>query len=255
MVILLLSYLLSNYADLSRAQVQTVQTDGLEYALECPAVTDPSKIIRHFAYTACYDEMRVIPEWVAWELTSEEVDGSFAREENFHPDPDWKGMQAENKDYVRSGYSRGHMAPAGDMKFSEQAMKESFYFTNVCPQLAAVNNGNWKSLEEKCRKWAHKYGTVWIACGPIVTSSNPATIGWNEIVVPDAFFKVVMIQDKGVLHGVGFVFPHDDSNRKYETLAMPIDKVESITGLDFFAALPDEVENAMESSYDWSVWK
>lgn len=229
--------------------------DNSTLPMECPAVSDSTHLIRHSAYTVSYNEDWLIPEWVAWELTSDEADGKFPREQQFNPDPDWKGHQAENKDYTRSGYTRGHMAPAGDMKFSEQAMKESFYFTNVCPQLAESNNGNWNSLEEKCRRWAHKYGAVRIACGPVVTSDSPKTIGWNEIIVPDAFFKVVLVEYKGRWNGVGFIFPHEDGNTKFEDFAMTIDEVETTTGLDFFPALPDDIENAVEASFDWSFWK
>lgn len=229
--------------------------DSSALPMECPAVKDQSHILRHYAYTLSYNEDMRIPEWVAWELESDEVDGHYPREDSFNPDPDWKGAQADNRDYTRSGYTRGHMAPAGDMKFSQEAMRESFYMTNVCPQLSTVNAGNWNSLEEKCRRLAHKYGAVKIVCGPIVSSDHPKTIGWNDVVVPDAFFKVLLVEYRGKWHGVGFIFPHDESNERYETLAMTIDDVEKATGLDFFPSLPDDIENAVESAYDWTFWK
>ena len=141
-----------------------------------------------------------IPNWVAYELTDEMVAGTVPRYDRFQPDPNLpRHLSADNDDYRRSGYDRGHMVPAGDMKWSEQAMKESFYFTNICPQNNNLNAGVWNSLEQQVRGLARRKGSIYVVCGPIVNDSTQ-TIGANRVVIPDAFYKTLLQNDKGEWH-------------------------------------------------------
>lgn len=226
--------------------------------LEIPAfLTDrPEEVIWHDGYTVSFNRRTKIPNWVAWELTKARTEGTVSRSDDFQPDPDVKkGSTAEDSDYRGSGYDRGHMCPAADNKYSEQAMTECFYFSNMCPQLHSLNGGDWKELEEKCHKWARKYESIYIVCGPIVYSSYPKTIGQNKITVPDAFYKVIMRQDKdGDAKAIGYVFKHKKQNKPLKEYAVSVDEVEELTGIDFFSKLPDDVEDKMEASfnvYDW----
>ena len=68
-----------------------------------------------------------------------------------------RSPQTSTGDYTKSGYDRGHMAPAADMKWNKQAMEESFYMSNICPQNPNLNRGDWNDLEEKSRQMAKKY--------------------------------------------------------------------------------------------------
>ena len=105
------------------------------------------QVIRHEGYTVSYNSDYKIANWVAYELTAEEAKSKKTERSNkFVPDPMVKGATATNEDYTRTGYDRGHMAPAGDMKWSAKAMRESFYFSNICPQKPALNRGIWKEL-------------------------------------------------------------------------------------------------------------
>lgn len=80
---------------------------------------------------------------MAWELTREETKGEADRYDKFMPDPELPEPRVVHKDYTKSGYDRGHMAPAADMKWSKQAMAESFYMSNICPQVGNLNRGDW----------------------------------------------------------------------------------------------------------------
>ena len=102
-----------------------------------------------------------IPNWVSWELTADETDGNVARSNKFSADPEMEGS-AETWDYSYSGYDRGHMAPAGDMRWDKEAMSQTFYMTNICPQVKTLNAGSWKNLEEKCRQWAEAESAIYI---------------------------------------------------------------------------------------------
>ena len=178
------------------APIPSTQTTGPEY-LEIPkSLTQRKEIILHrTGYTVSYNPFFKTPNWAAWELTQQETTGNEKRKNKFTPDPDLPEPRIEHSDYTNSGYDRGHMAPAADMKWSEKAMEESFYMSNICPQNKKLNRDDWGDLEETCRKWARKYGKVFIACGPIYSQKNPKRIGKHQLAVPDQFFKVVLIYD------------------------------------------------------------
>ena len=224
--------------------------------LEIPQISDhrSQQIIEHLAYTVSYNHDWLIPNWVAYELTAQEVSGAEQRSNHFAPDPLVKGKPVVTKDYSNSGYDRGHMAPAGDMKWSEQAMRESFYMTNICPQNHSNNAGDWKDLEELARDLAQKYKSLYICCGPIVTDVSN-TIGVRRIVVPQAFYKVFLRQKKdGSWTAIGFVMPNAAGNRPLMTYMRSVDEVEQLTGIDFFYHLPDSIEDIIEADYTISDW-
>ena len=163
-----------------------------------------SQVIEHTGYRVSYNQTWCIPNWVAYELTRTEVAGQFPRRGSFCPDPKVIGYTAVTSDYTKSGWDRGHMAPAGDMKWSETAMYESCYLSNICPQNPDLNGGRWRILEEKCRDLADDYSSVNIVCGPIIEDGRYGTIGDSKVVVPDAFFKVLLIKqgDRYVIFGI-----------------------------------------------------
>ena len=214
----------------------------------------PEQVIRHTGFTTSYNDQWRIPNWVAWELTREETTGSVGRSQQFVADPDVKGKSASTYDYSKSGYDRGHMAPAGDMKWSQQAMDESFYLTNICPQHHDINAGQWEKLENRCRGWAKFHGRVWISCGPVM-SVNPATIGENKVAVPSGFFKVVCTERRGQYHAIGFLFPNNPCQGSIWEYAMSVDEVEEVVGHDFFHNLPDAIEAVVERSWNEKFWK
>lgn len=225
--------------------------------LEIPAAVQGGshRLIAREGYTLLYNTERLIPDWVAYELTALETEGDEPRGEHFKKDPEILGLQAENDDYRNSGWDKGHMAPAADMKWSESAMEDCFYLTNICPQDHKLNTGTWKKLEEQCREYARYFGNLYIVCGPIVENNRYGTIGDNGVMVPDGFFKVLLAPYYGKYVGVGFLFENKKGGKKLVEHAVTVDEVERVTGLDFFPSLPDDVEKAVESAIDKSAWK
>lgn len=214
----------------------------------------PEQVIEHLGYTVSYNPKWLVPNWVAYELTNFESDGEQERSNHFKPDPLVKGDPVTTSDYSKSGYDRGHMAPAADMKWSEQAMRESFYMTNICPQIHNLNAGDWKDLEELTRDWARKYGNIYIACGPIV-EANYQTIGKSHsIAVPSAFYKVFLRQTRKGWASIGFIMPNKAGNRPLMTYMLTVDEIEKQSGIDFFYNLPDSIESQVENTYSISDW-
>lgn len=220
-----------------------------------PIISDtiPSLLQKRYCYSVSYNKDTRQPNWVAWHLTAEHTDGPIGRLSNFHEDEEVPAPRATLADYRKSGWSRGHMCPAGDNKWNETAMYESFALTNVCPQNASLNSGLWNSIEMDCRKWAKKYGDVYIVCGPVFLNKEHETIGENRVVVPEAFFKVILCL-QGKPKAIGYIVRNTEGKKKKDLFVNTVDDVERITGMDFFPALPDDIENEVEAHADLSVW-
>ena len=212
---------------------------------------DDYDLIQYTGHLVSFNTETLIPNWVYYELVKSETNGDNTREgKNFRKDPDLQRPQAEDDDYRNSGWSRGHMAPAGDFKWSDKAMTETFYFTNCCPQNQSLNAGQWSTLEKKVRNWAKKYGKVLVVTGPIIGENIYGTIGDNNVVVPDAFFKAVVAGDQSI----AFVMYNRPENENMQKCAMTVDELEKLSGYDFFSELDDEFENRVEASYKLSYW-
>lgn len=203
-------------------------------------------IVEHTAYVLSYSEAHEQASWVSYLLTRAHTTPKYKRSDRFLPDPKIPTGSATNADYRNSGYDRGHLAPAADMSWSEIAMRESFYYSNMSPQLPAFNRGVWKRLEEQIRDWANKYDSLYIVTGGVLTEGLP-TIGINKVSVPRYYYKV-LYRKEGALHfGIGFVLPNAASSQTLPKFALSIDQVEKITGIDFFPMLPDSIEQKVES--------
>lgn len=214
----------------------------------------PEQILKRTGYVASYNKTTLLPNWVAWHLTAERTEGSAKRSGvDFAEDTEVPEPRATDWDYYNSGYDRGHMCPAADNKWSKKAMEESFLFTNMCPQNGNLNRGDWNEMEMACRKWAKKYGDLYIVCGPILYKGKHKTIGKNKVVVPEAFFKVVLRTGDDP-QAIGFIYKNTSGNRPKDSYVNTVDEVERITGIDFFSSLPDNVEKNVEATADIANW-
>ena len=233
------------------ASVGTQRVVSATEGVELPAYDVSEDIVVHLGYTASYNHTTLLPNWVAWELTAEEVTDAYDFQCSFSRDPDVQFPKASREDYSYSGWDKGHMAPRADMKWSGQALEESYYFTNICPQDHAMNSGSWRKVEELTRRLAKHYGAVYVVCGPVVGSGRYGTIGKSGVQVPDAFFKALAVNTSDGYRTVAFLMensPQDGSPRRY---AVTVDSVESVVGLNLFPSLPEETE----AVYDWNYWK
>lgn len=225
-----------------------------DFCLAVKLAPNNQQILKRTAYSLSYNSELLIPNWVAWRLTAEHADGNCPRDNDYYEDENVSYPKATNEDYRGSGWSRGHMCPAGDNKWDAKAMRESNLLTNICPQHASLNSGLWNAIEHDCRKWAKKYGEVYIVCGPILLNKEHETIGKNKIVVPEAFFKVILRLNPEPA-AIGFIVRNNEGKKKKDQFINTVDDVERITGIDFFPALPDSIENKVEASSNINDWQ
>jgi len=211
------------------------------------------QIVKHKYYTLAYSEENEQPAWVYYTLRKNQVGGSEPRSNNFTPDPMVSTLTADDIDYKKSGYDKGHMLPAADMSWSADAMRETFYYSNVSPQVPSFNRGAWKKLEEKVRRWAVEFDSVKVYVGPVF-KDNIKRIGPDSVTVPGHYFKVIVKYYNSTYSGIGFIFPNKKIVEPIYKYAVTIDSVENYTNLDFYSYLPDDTENKMESVFDLASW-
>ncbi len=238
--------------------VSLPEQDGPDYSLyeispELPRVADGSMVLSHAGFALLYDDAYRQARWVAYELTRDETSGRFKRTDRFMPDPLASQGTASDADYLRSGYDRGHLAPAADMGWSEVAIAESFYYSNISPQTPGFNRGIWKRLEERVRDWAIEYDAVYVVTGPVLTPGAPV-IGPDRVAVPAYFFKVLLDFRGQSVKGIGFILPNASSSLPLTHFAVPIDSVERVTGIDFFPWFSPEQEQLAEGAVCLPCW-
>lgn len=219
-----------------------------------PEISRDDIILDYEGFTVSYNSETLTPKWVAYELTKEEVEGTYSRSGNFSMDLNYYGKQAIREDYANSTWDKGHMAPAADMKWSERAMKESFYLTNICPQNHTLNGKSWHTLEKRVRGWAQQYGSVYTVCGPIYNENRYGKIGANGVHIPDAFFKALLVPYEGAYSGVAFIMGNDSVPHPVSESFLTIDELEMIMDLNLFVNLNFDTDEAVERQVIRSVW-
>lgn len=226
-------------------------SDNLDYGV--PGGCD--FVIEREGYALGYRRAWRQSAWVSYRLTAAEVCAAVCdRSKLFLPDPDIRDDYALPSDYTRSGYDRGHLAPAADFRWSPTAMAQSFYMSNISPQLPVFNRGIWSNLEAWVRTQSIAETNIVIITGPIVTSNDLArTIGWHRVVVPSAFYKVIY-DETPPQKMIGFIIANAGFSPDLSRFVCTVDFVETATGLDFFADLPDDEEARLEAASDFSAW-
>ena len=223
--------------------------------IPAPLKNRPEQIIKRKGYTVSYNKSTKVPNWVAWHLVKSHCYGSNQRSQlMFEEDTDVPNPRATDNDYYNSRYDRGHMCPAGDNKWDKDALRETFLFTNICPQNHGLNKDSWNDLEKQCRSWAKEYGAIDIVCGPIFYgNTHDKTIGRNKVCVPDAFYKVVLCR-KGNPKAIGFIYKNRGGYQSMSDCACTVDEVERITNINFFPSLNDDVEDRIEAKARLGDW-
>lgn len=229
---------------------KTTKSDTNEYFL--PTSTT-NQIIHHEGYSLSYSEKHEQAEWVAYELKKSHLSSTNHKRPYFEIDKAVKTGAASWRNYKNSGYDRGHLCPAGDRRYTKYAHDETFLTSNITPQEHQFNSGIWNTLEQKVRYWARKYDGVFVVTGGVL-KGNMQTIGTENVSVPNQFYKVLIDNNSGKTKMIAFLMPHKDSKKPLYKFVVPVDKIEELTGIDFFPELDDEVENKLEASSSYKGW-
>lgn len=240
----------SNYYNDYSKETKASNTGDFDYLPASPT----NQIVEHAYYTLSYNEKHEQAEWVAYELKKEHTTYNDFKRPYFQEDPLVKTQSASWRNYKNSGYDKGHLCPAADRRFDKKAHDETFLTSNISPQIHKFNAGIWNDLEKKTRYWLKKDKQLYVVTGPVFGSSKK-TIGSEHVTVPTHFFKVILKYGKGEPKMIGFLIPHNTTSRQLKQFVLPVDKIESLLGFDFFGALPNDIEDSLEvaKSTDWSL--
>jgi len=209
------------------------------------------EIVKHKYYTLSYNETHEQANWVHYELNPSFLRGSTPRTDSFKSDPLVTTNSATKSDYKGSGYERGHLAPAADMKYNSIAISESFYMSNMSPQNPSFNRGIWKRLESLVRGWGEKFD-IFVSTAGVLSSDNLGTVGRNRVTIPSKYYKVIYAPDKSIM--IGFLLSNTKQSGSLSSYVVSVDKIESLTGIDFFSELPDNIEDELESKVVLKNW-
>lgn len=234
------------------SSVPTKVSGNISLEKYLPSASTNKEIIRHKAFILSYQEDYELASWVLHYLSPDAASGTADRSNTFMEDPLVETGSAVTQDYARSGYDRGHLCPAGDFKQDQELQNETFYMSNMSPQAPDFNRGIWSDLEQRVRHWAETRGGLIVVTGPILKEGLPSIGKRNQIAVPESFYKIVY--DPQTNQAIAFLMPNEGSIELVKSFAISIDKVEKLTGINFFAQLPDALEQKIEASVRLDDW-
>jgi len=211
------------------------------------------RVIRRRGYVLAHSSTRRVPLWVSEGIPRDQLDGPAERRNNFRVDPELPdGERSRDSDYTGSGFDRGHQAPAEDFTLDQDLMDESFFFSNMAPQVGVgFNRHVWADLEAWARDVVRKRGIAWVITGPLFLDAEGRTIGAGGVAVPSHFYKVVVTRDDGgALQAIAFVFENRahsaDERRDLAQFVLAIDWIEEKGGLDVMPLLDAADEERLE---------
>lgn len=232
-----------------------------------PETASCDEVIYHTAYALVYDESHEQAKWVAHMLLPDVATGTEGRTNDFRPDPLIKSGSAEDEDYALKiktpegkvktegfGYDRGHLAPSADFRYSKKALSESYFYSNMSPQLPGLNRGRWADLEDAMRSACVKHSApLFVVTGGVLHSIlKKLEQGKNKVSIPEYYYKVVL--DLEHSEGIAFIMPNSKCEYSLKHYVCSVDSVEKVTGINFFHKLSDETERAIESTYHLNYW-
>ncbi len=218
-----------------------------------PYKVGDNQILEYTQFSLSYNEQHEQADWVSYELTAEEVAAKLDRCDCFNTDDNVATGSSSEKDYSSTGFDKGHLCPAADNNISEQANKESFLMSNMSPQLPQFNRGIWADLESWVRKQATEYQKLYVVTGPVFVN-NLGTISSKEITIPGYYYKTILRFDGTTAKTIAFLLPHVGAIGELKDYVVAVNSVETLTGLDFYPALSNSIENKAESQIELKTW-
>lgn len=211
-------------------------------------------IVEHSHFALSYNEPFEQAEWVAYTLKKEHLTDDDRKRPYFIEDPKVKTKSADWRNYKDSGYDRGHLCPAGDRRFSEQAYNETFYTSNISPQDRDFNAGVWNRLEMQVRQWAKRHDEIFVVTGGVL-ENGLEEIGDEDVDVPRYYYKIIARGNSKSPKLLAFLLLGKESTKPLREFTVTVDDIERRTGIDFFEGLQDDLEVKLESRVDVDGWQ
>lgn len=253
-------------AQIEDVKLQMLRADLQEFGL--PAPLPDEEIIHHSALSLVYSEQHEQAKWVAHIITPDFITGSLFRSNDFRPDPKVKTGSAVEEDYFLKflnadstyrydgfGYDRGHLAPSADFRWSALAMSESYFYSNMSPQLGDFNRESWADVEGSMRSYLYRNRDtqLFVCTGGVLTVDLPKIKrSINKVSIPKQYYKVIV--DKKNRKGIAFLMSNRKLTDPIQNYTTSIDEIEKLTGIDFFAGMPDDLESAVEAQHSAKDW-
>jgi endonuclease G, mitochondrial len=254
-VILLLIFFIAFSCKDSGQTFKETSSEGLveNFDIDYLPTSTTNQIIRHDNYVLSYNEKYEQAEWVYYKMSAKNLKRYKLKRPYFEQDKKVLTNSADWRNYKNSGYSKGHLCPAGDMKFSKKAYEDTFLTSNISPQNYEFNSGIWNRLEQKTRYWVMGFDEVYVITGGVLTS-DLKRIGSENVAVPKYFYKIIATNKNNNIKAIAFLIPNKKSDASLYQYVTSIDKIEELTKIDFFAQLDDIIEAKLESKSDYKSW-
>jgi endonuclease G len=232
------------------AGIISLSTFAQQY--ELPAAGAREQLVKHTLFTLSYNEGYELASWAAYQLTPEQAGATGTFKEKYIEDPMVTTQSSSVKDYKDAGFIMGQLVPPEDMFTSPQAVVETFYTSNTVPLKPSFNKNVWKLMEKLIREWAKEGNTLYIVTGPVLTDAPFGTFGGNKISIAERYYKAIV--DVTGERAIAFIMRSNVATGAPKSFAISVDALEKVTGIDFFPALSDDLEQKVEASSDFTKW-
>jgi len=239
------------------------QMDEMGY----PVSTEKLQQADHIALSLGYSEKHEQAAWVQHIVIPEVEFANVSRTNDFRPDTLITTGSAIEQDYFLKkvlpdgemeydgfGYDRGHLAPSADFRWSQKALSESYFYSNMSPQKPEFNRERWAELEGWVRTYVIDFNEpVFVLTGPVLKDSLKQQ-GENKVSIPEQFYKIVLDLTGDEKKAIAFLMPNSHCAYPVSGYVTSIDEIEKLTGLDFFSSLEDEEETKLEKMHTMDGW-
>lgn len=258
---------------------------------EIPHLNDQNVYADHYVtmdgvqilnYALEWDNTKRHANWVAFTFDTTTSADNVKRTDAWSVDPKLPAeMQVQESDHKNDGFDKGHLCASEDRVYLKEANEQTFYYSNMSPQLKDFNGGFWRKLETRVQTWGRStadgvYDKVYVTKGGTLnkllknfkgttvnggtptTDANGFTI--HGLACPEYYFMAVLSQKDDVFHAIAFLVPHKEgmtenpSSDELKEYVVSVDKLEEETGIDFFCNLPDVLENEVEAACNLNDW-
>lgn len=251
-------------------KIEIIELQQLKQTLEpfLPKINPGEQVIDHSLMYLVYSETHEQAKWVAHLISPKIIEGQISRTNDFRRDPKIPGGSAQEEDYFLKtqkadnsydydgyGYDRGHLAPSADFRWSEVALSESYYYSNMSPQVPEFNRGIWAELENALRGYIYRNpkSKLYVFTGPVLSGDLPSQKrSVNQLSIPKFYWKVALDFENKKM--IGFILPNAETTNSLNSFIRPVDDIETLTGIDFIPMLEDGLEAQLEQQKDVLTW-